>query len=66
MVGDVILIFKSERENIINKLKTTKWHSFDLWMAWNYHNKTIQFTSKESLVYQLDGYSVLDYGQKKG
>lgn len=66
MVGDVILIFKSERENIINKLKTTKWHSFDLWMAWNYHNKAVQFTSKESLVYQLDGYSVLDYGQKNG
>jgi hypothetical protein len=33
MVGNIILIFKSERENIINKLKTdgkSGWHSFDI------------------------------------
>lgn len=65
MVGDVILIFKSERENIKYKLNNTGWHSFDIWMAWNYHNRVTQFTSKKSLVYQLDGYSVLDYNEKK-
>jgi hypothetical protein len=65
MVGDVILIFKSERENIKHKLNNTGWHSFDIWMAWNYHDRVTQFTSKKSLVYQLDGYSVLDYNEKK-
>ena len=65
MIGDIILIFKSERENIVNLLNSTKWHSFDIWMAWNYHNQVTQFTSKKSLAYQLDGYSVLDYNKKK-
>jgi len=64
MVGDVILIFKSLREDIIEKLKTTPWHSFDIWMAWNYSNKTVQFTSKTNLAYQVEGYSVLDYQEK--
>ena len=65
MIGDIILIFKSERENIINLLNSTKWHSFDIWMAWNYHNKSKLFTSKTSLAYQLDGYSVLDCEEKQ-
>jgi len=65
MIGDIILIFKSERDNIKHKLNTAGWHSFDIWMAWNYHNQVIQLTSKKSLAYQLDGYSVLDYNEKK-
>jgi len=65
MIGDIILIFKSERENIKHKLNTAGWHSFDIWMAWNYHDQVTQFTSKKSLAYQLDGYSVLDYNEKK-
>jgi hypothetical protein len=66
MVGNIILIFKSERENIINKLKTdgkSGWHSFDIWLAWNYHNTVTLLTSKEQLAYQLEGYSVLDYNE---
>jgi hypothetical protein len=67
MVGDVILIFKNERENIKRVLETTKWHSFDIWMAWNYHRDSNSqlYTSKNSLVYQLDGYSILDCEEKK-
>ncbi len=65
MIGDIILIFKSERENIKRKLNSTKWHSFDIWLAWNYHEQVPMFTSKESLAYQLDGYSVLDCSDKK-
>ena len=66
MVGNIILIFKSERENIINKLKTdgkSGWHSFDIWLAWNYHDTVTLLTSKEPLAYQLEGYSVLDYNE---
>jgi hypothetical protein len=66
MVGNIILIFKSERENIINKLKTdgkSGWHSFDIWLAWNYHDTVTLLTSKEQLAYQLEGYSVLDYNE---
>lgn len=63
MIGNVILIFKSERENIINKLKTdgkSGWHSFDIWLAWNYHDTVTLITSKYPLAYQVEGYSTLD------
>ena len=59
-------IDEQERENIINKLKTdgkSGWHSFDIWLAWNYHDTVTLLTSKESLAYQLEGYSVLDYNE---
>ena len=65
MMGDCILIFKSLREDIIDKLKNTKWHSFDIWMAWVYSHKIVQFTSNRNLTYQLEGYSVLDYQEKE-
>ncbi len=63
MIGNIILIFKRERENIISKLKTdgkSGWHSFDIWLAWNYHDTVTILTSKYPLAYQTEGYSVLD------
>jgi len=66
MVGDVILIFRSFSDRLINDLKTRGWHSFDLWMAWTYSNKAVQFTSNKNLAYQVEGYSVLDYQEKDG
>jgi hypothetical protein len=66
MVGDVILIFRSFRDRLINDLKTRGWHSFDLWMAWTYSNKAVQFTANKNLAYQVEGYSVLDYQEKDG
>jgi hypothetical protein len=63
MIGNIILILKSERENIIEKLKTdgrSGWHSFDIWLAWNYHNTVPLLTSKHPLAYQVEGFSVLD------
>ena len=66
MIGDVILIFRSFRDRLINDLKTRGWHSFDLWMAWTYSNKAIQFTANKNLAYQVEGYSVLDYQEKDG
>jgi hypothetical protein len=66
MVGDVILIFRSFSDRLINDLKTRGWHSFDLWMAWTYSNKAVQFTANKNLAYQVEGYSVLDYQEKDG
>ena len=66
MIGDVILIFRSFRDRLINDLKTRGWHSFDLWMAWTYSNKAVQFTANKNLAYQVEGYSVLDYQEKDG
>jgi hypothetical protein len=66
MVGDVILIFRSFRDRLIDDLKTRGWHSFDLWMAWTYSNKAVQFTANKNLAYQVEGYSVLDYQEKDG
>ena len=63
MIGNIILIFKSERENILRKLETdgkSGWHSFDIWLAWNYHDTVTLLTSKYPLAYQVEGYSVLD------
>jgi hypothetical protein len=65
MIGDVILIFKSFKDDIIEKLKNTKWHSFDLWIAWNYSHKVVQFTANKNLAYQVEGFSVLDYQEKE-
>ena len=65
MVGDCILIFKSLRQDIIYKLTHMKLHSFDIWMAWVYSHKLTQFTANRNLVYQLEGYSVLDYQEKE-
>ncbi len=63
MVGNIILIMSWERENILSKLKTdgkSGWHSFDIWLAWNYNMTVPLITSKYPLAYQTEGYSVLD------
>ncbi len=58
------MIMKSEKENIINNIHNTGWHSPDFWLAWNYHNKSKMISSKEPIVFQKEGYSVLDYLDK--
>lgn len=65
ILGSTYLIFKSERESIINKFQTTGWHSPDIWLAWNYSGKCPIFVSKEAIVHQVEGYSTLDYKNKK-
>ena len=59
--GSTYLIFKNERENIIDKLHTRPWHSPDIWLAWNYSAKCPIFVSKTKLVHQYEGFSMLDY-----
>lgn len=64
LMGTTYLIMKSERENILEKIDTTGWHSPDFWLAWNYNMKSKILVTKEKLVYQKEGYSVLDYLEK--
>jgi hypothetical protein len=61
LMGTTYLIMKSERESILNKIKTTGWHSPDFWLAWNYNMKSKILVSKEPIVFQKEGYSALDY-----
>jgi hypothetical protein len=65
VLGSTYLIFRSERESIIEKLKTTGWHSPDIWLAWNYSGKCPIFVSKKKLVRQIEGISMLDYKNKE-
>jgi hypothetical protein len=65
LMGTTYLIMKSERENMLHNILNTGWHSPDFWLAWNYHMKSKILVSKEKLVYQKEGYSVLDYLEKE-
>jgi hypothetical protein len=64
LLGTTYMIMKSERDNIFDLIKNTGWHSPDFWLAWNYHNKSKILVSKEPIVFQEIGYSVLDYTNK--
>ena len=64
LMGTTYLIMKSERENMLHNILNTGWHSPDFWLAWNYNMKSKILVSKEKLVYQKEGYSVLDYLEK--
>ena len=64
LLGSTYLIMKSEGKSIIEKLNTTGWNSHDFWLAWNYNNRETILSTKDKTVYQLDGYSVLDYKEK--
>ena len=64
LMGTTYLIMKSERENMLHNILNTGWHSPDFWLAWNYNMRSRILVSKEKLVYQKEGYSVLDYLEK--
>jgi len=64
LLGTTYMVMKSERENLFNLIETTGWHSPDFWLAWNYHNRSKLFTSKDPIVKQKIGFSVLDYNDK--
>jgi hypothetical protein len=59
------MITRKERENIQQKLKDTKWHAWDTWLYWNYDKKVPIFRTKEPLVYEPEGYSMIDLKQKE-
>lgn len=63
-LGTTYMIMRSEREGIIDKILNTGWHSPDFWLAWNYNLSPGILVSKDRMVYQKEGYSVLDYLDK--
>jgi hypothetical protein len=58
------MVFKSQREIISNKFENSGWHSPDLWLAENYHLEYPIFAIKNPLVYQHNGFSLIDYVEK--
>jgi hypothetical protein len=64
LLGTTYMIMKSHRGDILEKIKVKGWHSPDLWLAWTYSGRIKMLTSKIPIVYQKEGYSVLDYKEK--
>ncbi len=64
LLGTTYMIMKSQKNDILEKIKTKGWHSPDLWLAWTYNKKIKMLVSKNPIVYQKEGYSVLDYVNK--
>jgi hypothetical protein len=59
------MITKREREQIQHKLRTEKWHAWDVWLYWNYDKRVPIFRTAEPLVYEPEGFSMIDLKQKE-
>ena len=55
------LVMASERQSIQEKLHTTGWHAWDIWMYWNYDCRVPIFAPLSPLVYEPLGISSIDY-----
>jgi len=64
LLGTTYMIMKSQRTDILEKIKIKGWHSPDLWLAWTYSGRIKMLTAKNPIVFQKEGYSVLDYLDK--
>ena len=61
LIGSMYMIFKNQKEIIKQKYENSGWHSPDIWIAENFHNQTTTLSLKNPLVYQVTGYSLIDY-----
>lgn len=59
------MVTKKERGQIQHKLRTEKWHAWDIWLYWNYDKRVPIFRTKEPLVYEPEGFSMIDYKTKE-
>jgi hypothetical protein len=64
LLGSLYMVFKSERNNIINNFQSHYWHSPDVWLAWVYANKGGLLSHKEMIGKQVSGYSALNNTMK--
>jgi hypothetical protein len=64
LLGSMYMVFKSERNNIINNLQTHYWHSPDVWLAWVYADRGGLLSHKEMIGKQVSGYSALNNTMK--
>lgn len=65
MCCHMYLIFKREKDNLKHKLEKTKWIPWDTWLFWNYDRKVKMYSVKKRLVTESDGYSTIDFIDKK-
>jgi hypothetical protein len=59
------MVLKKERSNIQHKLRTEKWHAWDIWLYWNYDKRVPIFRTPEPLVFEPEGFSMIDYKTKE-
>jgi hypothetical protein len=59
------MITKKERASIQHKLLTEKWHAWDIWLYWNYDKKANIFKTDKPLVYEPEGFSMIDLKTKE-
>lgn len=55
------LVMASERLSIQEKLRSTGWHAWDIWMYWNYDRRVPIYAPLTPLVYEPLGISSIDY-----
>jgi hypothetical protein len=58
------LIMRSERESVLEKIRTSGWHSWDIWLYWNYDRRSRLFATKEQYVFEFNGASMADYVER--
>ncbi len=56
------LVMSSERESIKEKIRNNGWHSWDIWLYWNYDRKSKLFAPTIPYVMDYSGFSMSDYG----
>lgn len=59
------MIMRKEREKIQYKLLTENWHAWDIWLYWNYDKKANIFRTEKPLVYEPEGFSMIDLRTKE-
>lgn len=59
------MITKKERSQIQSKLLTTGWHAWDIWLYWNYDKRVPIFATHQPLVYEPEGFSMIDLKDKE-
>lgn len=58
------LIMNSERESILEKIRTSGWHSWDIWLYWNYDCRSRLFATDKQYVFEFSGTSMADYVER--
>jgi len=53
-------IMSKEKKQIHDKLKTTKWHAFDIWLFWNYDKRVDMYGLVEPIVEEPEGFSSIE------
>lgn len=58
------MVMASERQSLLDKIATAGWHSWDIWLYWNYDRRSTLFATKEQYVFECGGYSTADYTER--